>query len=151
MKRALILVVLALVASAAFAQFRDTEWGMSLEDVIAIEGRGEISHDGDAASMTFFDVRLLDFTGSASFQFRYGELYAGLYMMPAESFDRIDAALRRRFGEPDAVEFMATIWQDGDTEIGLARSPAGVFVTYMDVERLMRFNEKRTESDAAAF
>ena len=37
MKKAMIAVAMVLLATSALAQFRDTTWGMSLEQVIAIE------------------------------------------------------------------------------------------------------------------
>lgn len=156
MKRVIFFSVLALIASSGYAQFRDTQWGMSLEQVIEIEGRGEITQLGDTTLMTY-PGQLLGFTGRIHFRFKYGELVVGAYIMPPESFYRIDAAMRQRFGVPYSQNSFSADWWNDDTHIKLARTPQlgdnPGFVTIIYHGRMHEnaLDEARAKADASAF
>lgn len=56
MKKLLLILLLASVASICYGQFRNTTWGMSLEEVIAIEALGEVTRFGEKGKLTYAEA-----------------------------------------------------------------------------------------------
>ena len=151
LKRLLFFAAFVLVASLACAQFRNTNWGMNLEDVIAIEGEGEIRQDEEDTTLVLFDLQLLGYVVAVSFHFYNDELLKGAYMAPVDANIRIHNALTERFGTPRDSSGSLTKWVDGPTEIWISRTRDHVFISYMDFARAFQRAKARLEADAGAF
>lgn len=173
MKNLLLVLVLASVASICHGQFRNTTWGMSLDEVVAAEGAGEISHgreNGRERTIMSFTRRLLGYQTAVSFHFydgdsfffHYGELRTARYQIYSsredDAYAEVYSALLERFGSPDHTQDSRTIWVEGRTEISLSEWPdlgwfmaPPILVTYTDtVWRAQRLEAQRKE-DASAF
>ena len=111
-----VLMMLALCASAcaegaSFAIRNGVSWGMSPEEVL--EAEGNPSHElGEQDDDGFQTLKIEGVTqGGAACDIEYEFLYEGLYLITFEydteetdvTYDRIEAALKKSFGEPGDI------------------------------------------------
>lgn len=153
MKRTAFLAALVLVGTCAFAQFRNTTWGMSVEQVIEIEGDDFTAHeDSDPdREQLWYRRELLDFRATVIFTFNSGELYSASYSLPDIAWHRTSTALEQRFGRPTTRHHREWSWNDSGTMISIRNDYRSTWIHYTDLARSREISRRRAEADAAAF
>lgn len=130
MKRAVLMVLILVIAGYAYGQFRDTEWGMSKEEVRATE---EDSPTLEEATYLAYRVQTARKPALALFYFANDKLYQGVYAFTEtftnqnqyiEEFRKLDDLLSDKYGEAtyDTVQWKNDLYRDDRNEYGFAVS-----------------------------
>ena len=128
MKKLLLTAILLLVAYSLFAQFRDTKWGMSRQEVKRIEG-SQIIDEAEvgviyADKLMGFDVYVLysffkDQLSQGSYIFRQKHSNNGLFI---EDYEVLKKALDKKYENKviDKVVWKNDLWKDDRSHWGNA-------------------------------
>jgi len=128
----MVAVVFLMLACLAFSQdFRSVTWGMSVAEVIQIEGEDFIYKD--TTDSLFYERFLLDHPCLLVYLFYEDELYYGSYRFEkADLYDRLGRALTEKYGEPT---YPPNTWEIGErTLISVGMDSSSTVLTYSDTQ-----------------
>lgn len=127
MKKVILALVILLMALPVFGQFRDTEWGMSRQEVMNIEGQPALN-DG---SLLGYESSLAGYPVYVYYQFTEGKLTSGWYYfntsyasptMYVRQYNDIKSKLLNVYGEPgwDGKKWYNNTYKGMDGMLGTA-------------------------------
>lgn len=111
--------------------FRNTAWGMSMNDVINIEGTPP--DDSDDNAIVYLDREICDFSTSVYYLFNNDKLIGGMYSIQEshtnenayiDDYNKLKEALISKYGEPDAdnIDWKDDLYKDDPQDYGFAVS-----------------------------
>ncbi len=153
MKNVVIILVMFLISGGVFAgDFRKADWGMSIEEVIALEGddwiRDSEKPDWATENEEFYvyERDVFGYTGNVVYHFRDGLLIAARYYFYAELqvFIEFEDRLIRQYGYPEYLPGDVREWHiSSRTVLNLLLNHAKeIFIKYYSYDY---WNELRQE------
>jgi len=164
MRKKLLIVVMVVLALSVRAQFRETTWGMTEEEVINLEGEPIRVDSIDPATgeilitkRLIYEDEILDSDVEVTFLFEEGNLVGAYYEFEDVEFDRLKTILREKHGPTE--EGWSDFWviEEINTEImlyGEKGKHGWAQCTYLDKEyvdkKSREADEKRAQEDKEA-
>lgn len=147
--RVCFVILLVFVATVSFSQFRETKWGMSTEEVIAVEGSDPIPVDGPPVLV--YDRELIGHPTRVMYFFdeEHG-LVRSHYTVNVVIENRIREELERRYGTPTAQSGMSALWIVDNTKIFLNHSVSQTLLNYSWTEFEEVEEQRKAMEDAEA-
>jgi len=123
MKKLLLLVVMLLLAASISAQFRGTEWGMTKEEVIKIEGDDYSEFPwGDSEHLVYKD-EILGYDVDVDFVFLDDTLYRASYTFDSDGVDIFRSVLEDKYGKKSTTKSGFLYWKLDETVISMDLGP----------------------------
>lgn len=155
MKRTLLVVLMLLLALTVSAQFRGTEWGMTEEEVIELEGDLYQPGYGAYGRELQYSDKILGYDVAVSFAFSEERLVAGTYSFDSKGADSFRRKLEEKYGEGYTDNFISYFWflEGINTVIMLADDfiKAGILIVYVDFEFVSNQTAQQNEEAESKF
>lgn len=153
MRKLLIAVILTLLATSTFAQFRDAEWGMTRAEIEQLEGtphflETDIDEDDNKIEILAFNRPMFGSTIPVRFAINeeYGLVWTSL-TVPESLRSRVTDALSVRYGSTFAG--MDSYWSLEDQIVFATKPENDVFVVWAIF--VGEYNPRHRRADADSF
>lgn len=140
----LAMLVMVLVIGSVSAEWKDYEWGMSPEEVQAVEDLPWLFGDEDGnLAMDMYTTTVMDYLTGASFMFENNQLKAIMLEVEGDIFEQAVDTYRERYGRPSSEDFAYMAWDDGDTLVTVETNFVITQITYLERNFARRMMEQR--------
>ena len=149
MKKILMIAFLLLIAVSVSAQFRNTKWGMTQEEVMQTEGDVYIQ---DNNQILYLD-EILGYFVEVVFLFRENKLVFGRYKFDPEGANSFKVRLEEKYGKAKTKNFIDYYWYlpEINTMILLENKLFEMHLLYTDCEYTLKLQAEQNKQSEGKF